>query len=77
MKKILIIEDSKVVNDIVANELKSLDYSCTQVYDFENAVKITCFDVDLYFILVEKITVYEGNRLVVTLLDGTEVAVSI
>ena len=40
---------------------------------FENAVPLTCFDVDLYFRLVEKIMVYEGNRLVVGLLDGTEV----
>ena len=44
---------------------------------FENAVKLTCFDVDLYFMLVEKIIVYEGSRLVVTLLDGTEVEVGI
>ena len=31
------------------------------------------FDVDLYFALVEKITVYNGGRLIVSLLDGTEV----
>lgn len=42
---------------------------------FENAVKLTCFDVDLYFSLVEKITVFDGSRLVVGLLDGTEVEV--
>ena len=39
---------------------------------FENASLLTRFDVDLYFMLVEKITVYEGSRLVVGLLDGTE-----
>ena len=44
---------------------------------FQNAVLLTSFDVDLYFMLVEKITVYEGSRLVVTLLDGTEVEVKI
>ncbi|MDD2698772.1 MAG: hybrid sensor histidine kinase/response regulator [Arcobacteraceae bacterium] len=40
MKKILIVEDSKVVNNIVANELKLLGYSCTQVYNFISAVEI-------------------------------------
>ena len=44
---------------------------------FENAMPLSCFDVDLYFMLVEKIIVYEGSRLVVTLLDGTEVEVGI
>ena len=44
---------------------------------FENANLMTCFDVDLYFMLVEKITVFYGSRLVVGLLDGTEVAVEI
>ena len=31
------------------------------------------FDIDLYFALVEKMTVHEGGRLVVSLLDGTAV----
>ena len=31
------------------------------------------FDVDLYFALTEKITVYEDGRLVVSLLDGTDI----
>ena len=44
---------------------------------FENAVPLTCFDVDLYFMLVEKIIVYGGSRLVVGFLDGMEVEVSI
>lgn len=34
---------------------------------------ISKFDVDLYFALVEKITVYDGGRLVISLLDGTEI----
>lgn len=42
---------------------------------FENASLLTCFDVDLYFMLVEKITVCEGSRLVVGLLDGTAVCI--
>ncbi len=31
------------------------------------------FDIDLYFALVEKITVCYGGRLIVSLLDGTEI----
>jgi site-specific DNA recombinase len=31
------------------------------------------FDIDLYFALVEKIMVYDGGRLIVSLLDGTDV----
>lgn len=34
---------------------------------------ISEFDVDLYFALVEKITFYGGGRLVVSLLDGTNI----
>lgn len=37
------------------------------------AKAISGFDVNLYFDLVEKITVYDGGRLVVSLLDGTEI----
>ena len=39
--------------------------------------KINSFDVDLYFALVEKITVYDGGRLIVSLLDGTEISVKV
>ncbi len=31
------------------------------------------FDMDLYFKLVEKLTVIEGDKIIITLLDGTEV----
>ena len=31
------------------------------------------FDIDLYFALVEKMTVFDGGRLVVSLLDGTAI----
>lgn len=37
------------------------------------AERVTEFDVDLYFSMVEKVTVYEGGRLIVNLFDGTEV----
>ena len=38
-----------------------------------DAEVINEFDADLYFALVEKMTVYDGSRLMVSLLDGTEV----
>ena len=34
---------------------------------------ISKFDIDLYFALTEKIVVHDGGRLMVVLLDGTEV----
>ena len=38
-----------------------------------NAEVMVEFDVDLYFSLVEKMTVFDGGRLIVSLLDGTDV----
>jgi len=44
---------------------------------FNNIIKdagpIEEFDMDLYFSMVEKMTVYEGKRVIVGMLDGTEV----
>jgi len=40
---------------------------------FEEAEVIQDFDIDLYYKVIEKITVYLGNRIIVRLLDGTEV----
>jgi len=37
------------------------------------AVTLSEFDTDLYFTLVDKITVYDGGRLIVSLLDGNEI----
>jgi DNA invertase Pin-like site-specific DNA recombinase len=37
------------------------------------AKPILKFDINLYFALVEKITVYDGGRLLVSLLEGTEI----
>ena len=37
------------------------------------AEKVAEFDIDLYFAMVEKVIVYDGGRIIVTLLDGTEV----
>ncbi len=38
MKKVLVVEDSKVISNIVKNELKSLGYVSNQAYDFATAV---------------------------------------
>jgi site-specific DNA recombinase len=37
------------------------------------AEKVTEFDIDPYFAMVEKMTVYDGGQMVVSLLDKTEV----
>ena len=37
------------------------------------AEALDSFDIDLYFALVEKMTVVEENRIIVSLLDGTAV----
>jgi len=40
---------------------------------FKEANKVREFDVDLYFALVEKVTVHDGKRIIVSLLDGTDI----
>nr|WP_304519138.1 zinc ribbon domain-containing protein [Clostridium estertheticum] len=35
------------------------------------------FDIDIYFKIIEKMIVFEGNKIIVTLLEGTEVEVVI
>jgi len=37
-----------------------------------NAEHIESFDMDLYFRIIEKITVFEDNKVIVTLLEGTD-----
>lgn len=39
----------------------------------ENAKPIKEFDVNLFLILIEKLTVFEGAKIIVRLLDGTEI----
>ncbi len=43
----------------------------------ENAEQIEEFDMDLFFRIIEKMTVFEGEKIIVTLLDGTEIEVVI
>ena len=38
-----------------------------------DAEVINEFDMELYFVMVEKMTILDGGRLIVSLLDGTEI----
>ena len=39
----------------------------------KNAEPIQDFDVDLFYSIIEKMTVFEGEKIIVTLQDGTEI----
>jgi len=39
----------------------------------ENAEMIEEFDIDIYYKIIEKITVHQDNKIIVVLLDGTEI----
>ena len=41
----------------------------------ENANLMKEFDIDIYFKIIEKMIVFEVNKVIVTLLDGTEVVI--
>ena len=43
----------------------------------DNAELIEEFDMDLFFRIVEKMSVFEGNKIILTLLDGTEIEIEI
>jgi uncharacterized ubiquitin-like protein YukD len=66
--------------DYFMEKWKEVDGNCLRRYKarkfikiFEGAEKIEKFDVDLFYKVIEKMIVYQGNRVIVTLLDGTEV----
>jgi site-specific DNA recombinase len=42
-----------------------------------NAHPVEEFDIDLFFRIIEKMTVFEGEKIIVTLLDGNEIKVVI
>lgn len=49
-------------------------YKAKQFIEIINNVElIEGFDMEIYFRIVEKMTVYEGKKIIVTLLDGTEI----
>ncbi|KYH27334.1 hypothetical protein CLTEP_27830 [Clostridium tepidiprofundi DSM 19306] len=43
----------------------------------KNAKPIEKFDMDLFFSIVEKMVVFDGKKIIVGLLDGTEIEVVI
>lgn len=43
----------------------------------EKAKLIEEFDIDLFFRIVEKMTVFDGEKVIVSLMDGSEVEVVI
>ncbi|WP_317817678.1 hypothetical protein [Clostridium tetani] len=43
----------------------------------KNVKPIKKFDVDLFFRIIEKMTVFDGEKIIVSLLDGTEIEVII
>ncbi len=43
----------------------------------KNAKSIKEFDEDLFFRIVEKMTVFDGEKIIVSLLDGTEIEVGL
>lgn len=64
------------------DELKSEDvlvrYKAKQfIKIIEKAEPIKEFDVDLFFRIIESMTVFEGEKIIVSLLDETEIEVSI
>ena len=43
----------------------------------KNAESIEEFDMELFFRIIEKMIVFEGSKIIVGLLDGTEIEVQI
>lgn len=44
---------------------------------FADAEQAEDFDIDMYFRIIEKMTVFDGEKIIVSLLDGTEIEVVI
>lgn len=58
------------------NELQK--YKAKQFIEIlDKATQIEEFNETLFFIFIEKITVFDGEKIIVTLLDGTEFEVEI
>ena len=60
--------------ELMENENALVRYKSKQfVGIIADAAVITDFDIEMYFALVEKMTVFDGGRIIVVLLDGTEI----
>ena len=55
-----------------------LRYKAKEFIDIiKEAEALKEFNIDIYFKIIEKLIVFEGNKIIVTLLDGTEIEVVI
>ena len=60
--------------ELLENENALVRYKAKQFIGIiADAAVITDFDIELYYALVEKMTVFDGGRIIVVLLDGTEI----
>ena len=60
--------------ELLENENALVRYKSKQfVGIIADAAVITDFDIEMYYALVEKMTVFDGGRVIVVLLDGTEI----
>ena len=63
----------RVVDDNLLKKYKARQF----IEMISEAEVMTEFDVGLYFALVEKMVVFDGGRMIVSLLDGTAVECTI
>ncbi|MDU1350861.1 MAG: hypothetical protein E6942_16380, partial [Clostridium argentinense] len=67
-----------VQKNIDINKNTLVRYKSKQFIEIlKNARPIEKFDMDLFFRIIEKVMVFEGEKIIVSLLDGTEVEVVI
>ena len=62
MANILIVEDEKGINDLIASNLQLVGHSCTQVFDGSTALEVVLeqpFDLVLLDIMLPKLTGFE------------------
>lgn len=61
--------EKELISENVLTRYKSKQF----IKIIENAKPITEFDTDLFFRIIEKMTAFEGKKIIITLLDGTDI----
>ncbi|SHE89998.1 recombinase family protein [Caloramator proteoclasticus] len=65
-------------NEELISENVLVRYRAKQFIEIlKDAEKAEAFDIDMYFRIIEKMTVFDGEKIIVSLLDGTEIEVVI
>lgn len=65
-------------NEVINNGNELQKYKAKQFIEIlDKATPIEEFNESLFFIFIEKMTVFDGEKIIVTLLDGTEFEVEI